>query len=50
MFIIPSVVETVPKSSLELVKNALQVFDDFTGDIDDVQTFDRTPPSAKKEQ
>jgi pilus assembly protein CpaC len=50
MFVIPSVVETVPKSSLDLVKNALQVFDDFSGNIDDVQTFDRTPPSAKKEQ
>ncbi|HEY1955882.1 MAG TPA: pilus assembly protein N-terminal domain-containing protein [Polyangiaceae bacterium] len=50
MFVIPSVVETVPKSSLDLVKNALSVFDDFTGNIDDVQTFDRTPPSAKKEQ
>ncbi len=50
MFVIPSVVETVPKSSLDLVKNALSVFDDFNGNIDDVQTFDRTPPSAKKEQ
>ncbi len=50
MFVIPSVVETVPKSSLDLVKNALSVFDDYNGNIDDVQTFDRTPPSAKKEQ
>jgi len=50
MFVIPSVVETVPKSSLDLVKNALSVFDDFTGDIDSVNTFDRTPPSAKKNE
>lgn len=50
MFVIPSVVETIPKSSLDLVKNALSVFDDYNGNIDDVQTFDRTPPSAKKEQ
>jgi pilus assembly protein CpaC len=50
MFVIPSVVETVPKSSLDLIKNALSVFDDYNGNIDDVQTFDRTPPSAKKEQ
>src|SRR5207248_1010380 len=40
MFVIPSVVETVPKSSLDLVKNALSVFDDYNGNIDDVQTFD----------
>ena len=50
MFVIPSVVETVPKSSLDLVKSALSVFDDYNGDIDSVNTFDRTPPSAKKEQ
>ncbi|HSQ62657.1 MAG TPA: pilus assembly protein N-terminal domain-containing protein [Polyangiaceae bacterium] len=49
MFIIPSVVETVPKSSLDLVRNALDTFDDYNGNIDDVKTFDRTPPSAKKE-
>jgi pilus assembly protein CpaC len=50
IFVIPSVVETVPKSSLDLVKSALSVFDDYNGDIDSVNTFDRTPPSAKKEQ
>ncbi len=50
MFVIPSVVETVPKSSLDLVKSALSVFDEYNGDIDNVNTFDRTPPSAKKEQ
>ncbi len=50
MFIIPSVVETVPKSALDLVKSALSQFNDYTGDIDSVNTFDRTPPSAKKEQ
>ena len=49
MFVIPSVVETVPKSSLDLIKNATNQFKDYSGDIDSVNTFDRTPPSAKKE-
>lgn len=49
MFVIPSVVETVPKSSLDLIKNATNQFKDYSGDIDSVNTFDRTPPSAKNQ-
>jgi pilus assembly protein CpaC len=47
VFIIPSVVETVPKSSLELIKTAISTYKDFQGDVDAVNTFDRTPPAAK---
>lgn len=47
VFIIPSVVETVPKSSLELIKGAVAQFRDYSGDIDSVNTFDKTPPAAK---
>ncbi len=47
VFIIPSVVETVPKSSVEIIKNALATFGDYTGEIDQVNTFNKTPPSAK---
>ncbi len=47
MFIIPSVVETVPKSSLEMIKSAVSQYKDFSGEIDSLNTFDRTPPAAK---
>jgi pilus assembly protein CpaC len=47
VFIIPSVVETVPKSSLELIKGAINQFKDYSGDIDSVNAFDKTPPAAK---
>ncbi len=47
VFIIPSVVETVPKSSVEIIKNALGTFGDYSGEIDQVNTFNKTPPSAK---
>jgi pilus assembly protein CpaC len=47
VFIIPSVVETVPKSSLELIKSAIATWKDFSGDVDSVNTFDKTPPAAK---
>ena len=48
MFVVPSVVDTVPKSALDLIKNATNQFKDYSGDIDGVNTFDRTPPSAKQ--
>jgi pilus assembly protein CpaC len=47
VFIIPSVVETVPKSSMELIKSAIAQYKDYSGDIDSVSTFDKTPPAAK---
>jgi pilus assembly protein CpaC len=47
VFIIPSVVETIPKSSMELIKSAISQYKDYSGDIDSVNTFDKTPPAAK---
>ena len=47
VFIIPSVVDSVPKSSLEFFNNALNSFQDYSGDIDNVEAFPKAPPSAK---
>lgn len=47
VFIIPSVVETVPKSSMDLIKSAIAQYKDYSGDLDSVNTFDKTPPAAK---
>lgn len=47
VFIIPSVVDTVPKSSLEIINNALNSFKDYSGDIDNVEAYPKAPPSAK---
>ncbi len=47
VFIIPSVIETVPRSSLEVIKNALGTYDDYSGGIDKVDAYNKTPPSAK---
>jgi len=47
VFIIPSVVDSVPKSSLEIINNALNSFKDYSGDIDNVEAFPKAPPSAK---
>jgi pilus assembly protein CpaC len=47
VFIVPSVVDTVPKSALELINNAMGTYRDYAGDIDSLDTYPKTPPSAK---
>ncbi|MDB4942706.1 MAG: Type pilus biosis protein PilQ [Labilithrix sp.] len=47
VFIVPSVVDTVPKSALEMINNAMGTYKDFTGEIEYIDTYSKTPPSAK---
>ncbi len=47
VFIVPSVVDTVPKSALELINNALGTYKEYSGDIEYLDTYPKTPPSAK---
>ena len=45
VFIIPSVVESVPKSTFDILKDALEQYQAFDGDLDDVNTYQKTPPA-----
>lgn len=47
VFIVPSVVDTVPKSAVELINNTMAVYRDYTGEIEYVDSYPKTPPSAK---
>ncbi|MDB5220698.1 MAG: Type pilus biosis protein PilQ [Myxococcaceae bacterium] len=47
VFIVPSVVDTVPKSALELINNAMGNYREYSGEIEYLETFPKTPPSAK---
>jgi pilus assembly protein CpaC len=47
IFIVPSVIETVPKSALEMIRNAMATYKDYSGDIDTVDAYPKQPPSAK---
>jgi pilus assembly protein CpaC len=47
VFIVPSVVDTVPKSALELINNAMGTYREFSGEIEYVDTYPKAPPSAK---
>jgi len=47
VFIVPSVVDTVPKSAIELINNTMSVYRDYAGEIEYVDAYPKTPPSAK---
>ncbi len=47
VFIVPSVVDTVPKSAIELINNAMTTYREYSGEIDYVEAYPKTPPSAK---
>jgi pilus assembly protein CpaC len=47
VFIVPSVVDTVPKSALELINNAMSTYKEYSGEIEYVDAYPKAPPSAK---
>ncbi|MCL2778041.1 MAG: pilus assembly protein N-terminal domain-containing protein [Polyangiaceae bacterium] len=47
VFIVPSVVDTVPKSAIELINNAMASYKDYEGEIGSVNVYPKTPPSAR---
>lgn len=46
VFVIPSVVESVPKASYDIVKEAMQQYEDYSGDIDSVKAYQKAPPEV----
>lgn len=45
VFIVPSVVESVPKASYDMVKEAMTQYEAYSGDIDEVNAFPKAPPA-----
>jgi len=43
IFVVPSVIQTVPSDASELVSLALHKFEDYSGDIDTVNAYDKRP-------
>ncbi len=50
VFIIPSVVESVPKASYDIVKEAMAQYEAYSGDIDEVKSFQKTPPVTEESE
>jgi pilus assembly protein CpaC len=47
IYIVPSVIESVPTASLDLIDAAVKTFADFSGDLDSVRAFEHRPPKAR---
>jgi len=43
IFVVPSVIQSVPSSAAELVDLALRKFEDYDGDVDEVRAYDKRP-------
>lgn len=46
VFIIPSVVESVPRAQYDIVKEALDQYEDYSGGIKSVKAYQKTPPEG----
>lgn len=47
IYIVPSVLETLPTTSLDLIESAVKTFNDFSGDVENARAFEHRPPSAR---
>jgi pilus assembly protein CpaC len=47
VFIIPSVVDSVPRAKYDIVKEALDQYEDYSGSIKSVKTYQKDPPDQK---
>jgi pilus assembly protein CpaC len=45
VFIIPSVVDTAPRRSYDIVDAAMKQFEAYSGDIEKAQSFNPKPPA-----
>ena len=46
VFVVPSVVESVPASAAEMVDTAIAKFADYDGDIEKVNAYEKKPGSV----
>jgi pilus assembly protein CpaC len=46
IFIVPSVIESIPKGAQEIIDEALEQYEEFTGDMDDVNAWAKNPARA----
>jgi pilus assembly protein CpaC len=49
LFIIPSIVESVTKSSYDMVEAAMAQYEEYSGDYDDVDAYKKPPPDYEKD-
>jgi pilus assembly protein CpaC len=50
IFVVPGVVESVPQQAAELIQRALHEYEEFDGDMDDVEPGTMVPSYSRKQQ
>lgn len=49
VFIVPSVVESVPNNTLEMIRGAMSQYEEYSGDVEAINAYNKTPPAPKAE-
>jgi pilus assembly protein CpaC len=47
VFVIPSVIDTLPRATLNTIDAALRQYENFSGNMSNINAFDKTPPVTK---
>jgi pilus assembly protein CpaC len=48
IFIVPSVIESVPPANMDMINNAFAQYEAYSGDIRKLQSYDKTPPVIQR--
>lgn len=46
IFVVPSIIESIPKGAQEVLDDALRDYKEFSGDMDDINTWEKNPAKA----
>ncbi|WP_394822982.1 pilus assembly protein N-terminal domain-containing protein [Pendulispora albinea] len=47
VFIVPSIVESVPRRAYDIVDTAMKQYEDYSGSLDSVNAYSKTPPNYR---
>ena len=48
IFIVPSIIESIPAANMDLINGAIAQYEAYSGDVRKVQTYDKTPPAIQR--
>jgi pilus assembly protein CpaC len=46
IFVVPSIIESIPKGAQQVLDDALRDYEEFSGDLDDVNAWEKNPATA----
>jgi pilus assembly protein CpaC len=46
IYVVPSIIESIPKGAQEIIDDALRDYETYSGDLEDIDTWDKNPAKA----